>query len=624
VAADDLFRIPDATESNPFTAQENAIGTLLGRFTADRDALMAAVRKCEGQLAAIAARLDASPSGQELDELQQRIEQLRLAQGQVESAARAHSDQALALAEAAVRAVDEQAAIQCASADEAAARLAQVAAAQDALEAGLEVCQLQLATMVARLDNLPRGDPEQLAELRRSIERSEAAQRHADTEIRATSERALARAGDAHRGIEELRAAQHAAEDDHKQALDVVRRATERLTTALAGVDARLEQHPITTAAGEAMSRLAARVQVIETKLAALQLTAERRWAHAEAAERTPPPLLRRRWRPALLALAGVLALLIAVVRWPDSPSPPSTVGQNPQLAPQVRSEAVIGASAQPQAAQRQAETAQPSAETAEPITPEAKLGSNIVALEPEGTTACVVDPEANRVCVYRGTAAGIATDGCYTFAGARLREWPQWSVVEEPTAQGFRLMNAAGKAGVQVVAEGTRADGAAVQLPRADFDALAGKLVPWRTVWVVPQERTTATGAADVAAVRDALEGWRQAWEGKRFAVYAGYYSASFMPQSGQDMAGWRRYKQRLFERSKLISVHVATPSIVMIDQGATALVTFAQSYGSQTFASRARKAMRWHREGQRWTITVETVLHEVVEPIGTKSAPG
>lgn len=716
-------RIADATESNRFKAQGNSLGTLLARFTADRDALITAVRECEDQLAAIAARLDANPTGapQGLDELRQLIEQLQLAQRQVEADARAHSEQALARAEDAARHIEELLAVQRARdertsdllagltadrdtfrtavqqceqrltalagrvdadpageppslhalqqrieqlqaaqqqaevqtratsgqalsraeealrnveelagtqrrrADEGAELLARATAKQDALKAGLDVCQLQLAAIAARLDRMPAADPAQIDELRRLIERSEMAQREADAHIRATSERAMARAEEASRGIEELRAGQRA-EDNCGKALEALRTATERLTTVFEGVDTRLEQLPPTAGSSdEATSQLAARVHGVEAKLAALQLTAESRPVQAAPPERIQGSMQRRWLPPALVTLGLVLAsLLVAVMRWQDTLSRRPTVEHSPQLSPQTVELAprpqpvpVTEASAQPQT-----EAAQVGAETAAPNPPEAIPGSSIVALEPQGTTTCRVEPEVNRVCVYHRAAEGIAAHGCYTFVGARVSEWPRWSVAGESTAQRIQLIDESGHASLQVVAEGTSADGDMAQLRQPDFDALVSNVVPWRTVWVVAQERTAPAKAADVAAVRDALERWRQAWEGKRFDEYAGYYSASFVPQSERDLARWRRYKQRLFERSGSISVQVAAPSILMVDKGSTALITFEQSYGSKTFASRARKVMRWQRDGERWTISAEAVLHEVAEPTGSKPA--
>jgi ketosteroid isomerase-like protein len=263
-----------------------------------------------------------------------------------------------------------------------------------------------------------------------------------------------------------------------------------------------------------------------------------------------------------------------------------------------------------------QTETAQ--VDAAAPSSPEVIPVSSIVGLEPVGTAVCVVEPEVNRVCVYHRAVDGITAHGCYTFA-ARVREWPRWLVGGEPTTQRIQLMDEAGNASLQVVAEGAWADGDMAQLPRPDFDALVSKVMPWRTVWVVSQQQMAPAQAADVAAVRDVLERWRQAWEGRRFDEYAGYYSASFVPQVEQDPARWRRYKQRLFERSGPISVQVAAPSIFVIDKGATALITFEQSYRSKTFTSYARKAMRWRRDGERWTISAEAVLHEVAGPTGS-----
>ena len=128
-------------------------------------------------------------------------------------------------------------------------------------------------------------------------------------------------------------------------------------------------------------------------------------------------------------------------------------------------------------------------------------------------------------------------------------------------------------------------------------------------------QQEVAAAHTAEIAAVAAALHSWREAWEAKRLSEYLGYYGPAFVPQSPPDLAAWQLMKRRLFDQRGPISVQISTPNIFLLDDGATALVTFEQVYHSKGLSSHASKVMRWRRNGDRWTIDAETVVHEVAE---------
>ncbi|MFQ5668245.1 MAG: hypothetical protein ACE5I7_17680 [Candidatus Binatia bacterium] len=235
------------------------------------------------------------------------------------------------------------------------------------------------------------------------------------------------------------------------------------------------------------------------------------------------------------------------------------------------------------------------------------------MALDPRGATACVLEPAQHRLCVYRGTAAGIVPDACYAVVVPRRQHWPQWLVTAELTSRQMSLVDTTGRLRFQVVPAGEAAGSpSALQLRTADFAALAATVTRWRTGWVVRSASPTAASAPPAAAVRAAVEHWRQAWEHKQLADYVSSYAKSFRSPQDSDRAHWKARKRALFARSGSISIRLAGVSAFLLDEGRTVLTTFEQTYRSDIFASRAFKVLRWQHEDGRWTIAAETVLRE------------
>lgn len=241
---------------------------------------------------------------------------------------------------------------------------------------------------------------------------------------------------------------------------------------------------------------------------------------------------------------------------------------------------------------------------------------STIAALEPLGATACVVEPGQGRVCLYRRAPRAIVGEECYPTASVDVRGQPHWMMVSDVRRERIRLVDELGHERLKVIPDTASVTGDAVQLREADFDSLAGKVVPWRTVCVVWErpagEAAPIANGALAMAVRDAIEAWRRAREQKQLDAYLGQYSRTFVPQSEPEVGSWRERERYLFEHAGTISVEVGAPSIFVFDQDDTAITSFEQWYRSGTRVSHTLKALRWQREGDRWTISAETVLKE------------
>jgi tetratricopeptide (TPR) repeat protein len=248
---------------------------------------------------------------------------------------------------------------------------------------------------------------------------------------------------------------------------------------------------------------------------------------------------------------------------------------------------------------------------------PSPPVPPSIAVLEPEGRTAAVIEAAQNRICVYRKAAEGLVRDACYTIVTARLGADVRWLTASDLTPKRIRLVDETGRKRLKIVGGDGTGGADVVQLRAADFSALSAVIVAWRTGWVVLDQGHEAQvdGAAIATDVGNAIERWRQAWEQKQIDDYFAAYSASFVPQGEPDVAHWRTRKRRLFEQGGALSVQVRAPNLFVLDEG-TVIATFEQSYRAGANASVAVKAVRWQRDGTRWTISAETVLNETVSP--------
>jgi len=238
---------------------------------------------------------------------------------------------------------------------------------------------------------------------------------------------------------------------------------------------------------------------------------------------------------------------------------------------------------------------------------------SSIAAIEPAGATACSIEPTSKRVCTYQRRGDVTVAGDCYSMVSVHVGSWPRWLVAGDLSGHRIRLHDETGQRRMKIAPASAGVSGDVVELGDADFEALAAKMVAWRTGCVVLQPGVgSASAEASATAIREALEGWRAAWEHKQFDAYVAQYSRSFAPQTESDAERWRARKRSLFENRASIAVDIAPPSIFMLDDGAV-VTTFEQAYRSGSAVARDFKALRWQRDGERWTISAETVLKPV-----------
>ncbi len=109
-------------------------------------------------------------------------------------------------------------------------------------------------------------------------------------------------------------------------------------------------------------------------------------------------------------------------------------------------------------------------------------------AADGHGPAACVIEPGQNRLCVSQRAPGGLPTEECYEISMTQVRSWPRWIVASEVSAQRIRLLDESGQTRLEIVAEDAAVSGDALRLRAHDLEALAAKIVPWRTGWLILQ----------------------------------------------------------------------------------------------------------------------------------------
>lgn len=626
--------LPDEPDLDPLQSQRKILSGLLARFTADRDLLISTVQACEERLQVLASRLEAVPvaepatngSGPDaLKEVRASLTQLEQAQRQASKVAddcRAISAQALARADQALNRSDEL-------------------VRNDKLEAlgiAIGACTERIEALSGRVE----------------------ASRVAGEQLTARAEAAIQR-------CEQL--AQAPREPKSKQ-LQVLAKAIDRLAADLDRIKADAARPQ------EILAKLVSRVAALESHLVDLRgasagTTRDDAMVAPPAATRMAPAAApsARLWPLSFAVGAGVLLTVLAFLMLfrPEEPPLTTTVartdaGQQPQQKIAMPAKPAAPEPAKPSApepaeqAAREPAAAAPQVPAAEPATalsvethlaskpvaaaapaavaktsegasgeqttttaanaepePQSPPGpARLVSLQPDGAMSFVLQPKEKKACIYHSTGGAIVADQCFPILAARVQAWAPWLVARDLNAQRIRLVDDSGHKRLRIVPENHPLWTDTVRLPQSAFTALSEKVKPWGTVWLAIEGAEPAPTAQDAASLRQAVEGWRQAWEQSRFDDYAGFYSASFVPSSGGDASRWWDYKRSLFERSGSISVQLGATTMATGDTPEDAIVSFDQLYHSSLLTSRCFKVLHWRHESEGWKIRSETVLSE------------
>lgn len=123
---------------------------------------------------------------------------------------------------------------------------------------------------------------------------------------------------------------------------------------------------------------------------------------------------------------------------------------------------------------------------------------------------------------------------------------------------------------------------------------------------------KTTSTETEDRAAVTQAVEDWRAAWQAMDINRYMGTYAPGFhSAYKGYDYNAWRAWKADVFTTYSYQTVAISGLDVTVSRD--TAQVSFVQDFrsdsrrGGAEYHDTGRKTLAFAREGGRWFITGE-----------------
>ena len=99
-------------------------------------------------------------------------------------------------------------------------------------------------------------------------------------------------------------------------------------------------------------------------------------------------------------------------------------------------------------------------------------------------------------------------------------------------------------------------------------------------------------------------MENWRRAWEEGNLQTYTGCYHTDFKTEK-MTIQEWKMYKRDLFSSSARRKVQINDTKIQT--NGASAVVTFKQSYQTAKHQDVGLKTLHLRRHKNRWTILKE-----------------
>ncbi len=269
-------------------------------------------------------------------------------------------------------------------------------------------------------------------------------------------------------------------------------------------------------------------------------------------------------------------------------------------------------------------------------------LPAPLAALEREGDYALLVDKSKQTLLLYQnqnGRVSHVSTYACSTGenSGEKLR------VGDKKTPEGIyqftelkseaELQPEYGKMAFPMdypnlfdVREGKNGNGiwlhstneplraflpnktrGCVVVSNEDIVKLAEKISLFETPIVVHEKIDYVTRSEQDNLRREVLgllEGWEQSWEAKDVSRFIGFYASAFT--SGKmDLQAWRKYKRRIFKRTKEIDVALTPFHILKHDQ--YVIVSFLQEYQADRYSDTGIKRLFLVRENNQWRILGE-----------------
>jgi tetratricopeptide (TPR) repeat protein len=117
--------------------------------------------------------------------------------------------------------------------------------------------------------------------------------------------------------------------------------------------------------------------------------------------------------------------------------------------------------------------------------------------------------------------------------------------------------------------------------------------------------ERPRADQGGEAAVLQTVLA-WASAWSEQKVESYLAFYAQDFQTPKGEGRSEWETARRERITGAKKIAVGVESPKVVLKDAN-NAVVSFKQTYSSDTFKVNSRKTLVMVRNEGRWVIQQE-----------------
>ncbi|MCB5185179.1 L,D-transpeptidase family protein [Methylobacillus gramineus] len=121
---------------------------------------------------------------------------------------------------------------------------------------------------------------------------------------------------------------------------------------------------------------------------------------------------------------------------------------------------------------------------------------------------------------------------------------------------------------------------------------------------WITPNKASTA----NMQALKQAIESWRQDWESQDTERYLSHYDTNFFSEN-INLQRWSSEKRRIQSASSKVSISLSNLSMFRYPSSPATMVqvNFNQNYKSDVLESRMQKKQYWVWDKQRWKIMYE-----------------
>ena len=122
------------------------------------------------------------------------------------------------------------------------------------------------------------------------------------------------------------------------------------------------------------------------------------------------------------------------------------------------------------------------------------------------------------------------------------------------------------------------------------------------------PEPKTLVNAANQKTLLIERVKNWAQAWSGKEFADYTGFYSPQYRAKfDSHDQ--WVKHRRQRIMRPGSIRIEVSNIQIKWRSDN-RAIIDFTQAFDSTRYSDRVVKRLGFNRVDSEWKITEERVL--------------